>query len=174
MAERLGDPTAKYAGRLTLDPRSHIDLFGTILLPIFLFFSTGGRFMFAYAKPVPYNPYNLRDQRFGPALVGVAGPLANFLIALALAACMRIFPGIAANEFVGIIVYINIALMVFNLVPIPPLDGSKVLFALLPDSTRTLKYNLERYGSIFLFIFVVFFFSIISPIIDAIFQFIVR
>ena len=84
VANQLGDPTAKYAGRLSLDPRVHIDKIGTLLLPLALFFMTGGSFMFAYAKPVPYNPYNLRDQRLGPMWVAIAGPVANFLLALVL------------------------------------------------------------------------------------------
>jgi Zn-dependent protease len=174
MAEKLGDSTARYAGRLTLDPRVHIDMFGTIILPIFLFFSTGGRFMFAYAKPVPYNPYNLRNQRWGPALVGVAGPLANFLLALAFGLVMRLFPTAAMNYYLGIIVYINLLLMVFNLVPIPPLDGSKILYALLPDSAYVFKQTLERYGFYILIFFMVFLFQFLSPIIDGLFNFIVR
>lgn len=173
-AESLGDPTARYAGRLTLDPRAHIDLFGTILLPIVLFFTTGGRFMFAYAKPVPYNPYNLRNQRWGPALVGLAGPMANILLAVAVGSVVRLFPGLSMNYFLEIIIYINVLLAVFNLVPIPPLDGSKILFALLPDSATQFKQNFERYGFYILIFFMVFLFQFISPIIDGVFRLIVR
>lgn len=169
MAERLGDPTARYAGRLTINPLAHIDWWGTILLPLLLFFGTQGRFMFAYAKPVPYNPYNLRNQRWGPALVGVAGPLANLLLALSFALVFRIVPASPLTSLVSIIIYANILLMVFNLVPIPPLDGSKILFALLPDSLHNFKITLERYGFFILLFFVFFLFEAISPIINFLF-----
>ncbi|MFA6105396.1 MAG: site-2 protease family protein [Patescibacteria group bacterium] len=174
MAERLGDPTARYAGRLTLDPRSHIDLWGTIILPITLFIFTSGRFMFAYAKPVPYNPYNLKNQRWGPALVGIAGPLANLLLAVSVGAVLRFIPGSYISEYLVIIIYINIMLMVFNLVPIPPLDGSKILYAILPDSAYKIKNFLDRYGFMILMFFIFFMFQLISPIIDTIFNLIVR
>ena len=165
MAFQLGDPTAKFAGRLTLDPRAHIDRWGTILMPLGLFFLTGGRFMFAYAKPVPYNPYNLRDQKWGPVWVGLAGPMANFLLAVCFAVVYRAFPMSGASEFFGIIVTANIVLMVFNLVPIPPLDGSKLLYALLPDSAYKIKAFFDRYGFFMLLFFVFFLFDLIQPII---------
>ncbi len=165
MAEQLGDPTARYAGRLTIDPRAHIDLWGTILLPILLYFSTG--FMFAYAKPVPYNPYNLKNQKWGPALVAVAGPLANFLLALAFAVLFRLLPSNSTLQpFMYLIVSANVLLMVFNLVPIPPLDGSKVLFAVLPYRFNHIKVLLEQYGFVLLLFFMVFLFNLIHPIID--------
>jgi Zn-dependent protease len=170
MAQRLGDPTARYAGRLTVNPLAHIDWWGTILLPLMLFFGTGGRFMFAYAKPVPYNPYNLKNQRWGPVLVSIAGPLSNLLLALCFALVLRIFPDSSLTFFMQIIVYANILLMVFNLVPIPPLDGSKLLFAIIPDSMKSLKITLERYGFAILIFFVLFLFDLISPIIDLIFN----
>lgn len=173
MANQLGDPTAKYMGRLTVNPLAHIDLWGTILLPIFLFVSTGGRFMFAYAKPVPFNPYNLRNQKWGPAMVGIAGPLANLLLAVSFALVIRIFPTISLRSFFEIIVYANILLMVFNLVPIPPLDGSKVLFGLLPPSTKHIQVLLERYGIFILLFFMVFLFDLIRPIIQGIFSLLV-
>jgi Zn-dependent protease len=166
VADKLGDPTARYAGRLTIDPRAHIDLWGTILLPVGLFFLTQGRFLFAYAKPVPYNPYNLKYRKWGPAMVGVAGPMANLLLAVSFALLLRFIPGSGIAPFLAIIIYANILLMVFNLVPIPPLDGSKVLFALLPHSLHHLKVTLERYGIVLMLFFVFFLFRIISPIID--------
>lgn len=173
MAERLGDPTARYAGRLTLDPRSHIDPWGTILMPLLLFFLTSGRFLFAYAKPVPYNPFNLRNQRWGPALVGVAGPATNFLLALAVGLTIRFLGPSTTTYFLSIIVYINLLLMVFNLIPIPPLDGSKILYALLPDSAYELRNFLDRYGFFILLFFVFFLFRTITPIIDLLFGLIV-
>jgi Zn-dependent protease len=173
MAERLGDKTARYAGRLTLDPRSHIDLWGTLIMPIFLFVATGGRFMFAYAKPVPYNPYNLKNQKWGPALVGFAGPFANLLLAVAVGLFLRLIPGSFFAEYLAIVVYINIMLMVFNLVPIPPLDGSKILYAVLPDSAENIKNFLDRNGFFILMFFVFFMFELISPLINILFNLIV-
>lgn len=170
MADRLGDPTARLAGRLTINPKAHIDLFGTILLPIFLSFSG---FLFAYAKPVPYNPYNLKNQKWGPVLVGVAGPMANFLLAAAFAVVFRILPASSISPFLGIIVYANVLLMVFNLVPIPPLDGSKILYAVLPDSAREVRAFLDRYGFVILLFFVFFLFNILRPIIDGVFNLLV-
>ncbi len=162
MADRLGDPTARYAGRLTLNPKSHIDPFGTILLPLLLSF-TG--FLFAYAKPVPYNPYNLKDQKWGPVWVGLAGPAANFLLAIAFGLLIQVLGPTQLSSFLAIIVYGNVLLGVFNLVPIPPLDGSKVLMAVLPDSLWQLKQALQQYGFVLLIAFIVFGGHLISPII---------
>ena len=173
MADQLGDPTARYAGRLTLDPRAHIDWWGTILMPLLLFVATGGRFLFAYAKPVPYNPYNLRSQKWGPALVGLAGPLANFLLAAAFALVIRIMPASPLTPFLGTIVYANALLMIFNLVPIPPLDGAKVLYTLLPDSAQSVRIFLDRYGFMILLFFVFFLFELIAPVIDGLFKLLV-
>jgi len=176
-ADQLGDPTARVAGRLTLNPKAHIDMWGTILMPIFLLLISGGSFMFAYAKPVPYNPYNLRSRRWGPALVGAAGPLSNLLLAIIFGILIRVLPVNILNpaffSLLSIIVYANILLAVFNLVPIPPLDGSKVLFALLPDSLNQFKQNLERSGFIILLIFLFFGFQIIIPIIQFIYRLII-
>ncbi len=166
-ADRLGDPTAKYAGRLSLDPRVHVDLWGTIVMPVALMIITSGAFMFAYAKPVPYNPFNLKNQKWGPSLVAIAGPLANFLLAFSFAVVLKFLPATATiAPFLAIIVYANILLMVFNLVPIPPLDGSKVLYALLPPSANNIKVFLDRYGFVILLIFIFFLFDLISPIIS--------
>lgn len=173
MADRLGDPTARYAGRLTLDPRSHIDLMGTILIPLLLFVSTGGRFLFAYAKPVPFNPNNLRYHRWGPALVGVAGPLANLLLAASFALVFRFMPLASIAPLLAIVVYANVLLLVFNLLPIPPLDGSKILFALLPDTyaMNNFKYNFEKYGFIIVLVLIFSFFRYLAPLIYAITEF---
>lgn len=180
MANQLGDPTAKYAGRLTLDPRAHIDKWGTIIMPLFLYFVSNGSFMFAYAKPVPYNPYNLKYHKWGPALVGIAGPLANILTALVFGFFVRLLNLEAAASFLNaisaffaIIVYANILLAVFNLMPVPPLDGSKILYALLPDSATGIRDFLDRYG-LFILIFIIFFvFELISPVIEWLFRLIV-
>lgn len=176
MAWMLGDPTAKYAGRLSLDPRVHIDKWGTILLPIFLYFISGGSFVFAYAKPVPYNPYNLKNQKWGPAMVGLAGPMANIATALVFSIFIRV-AGIPSSSFIfsiisffTLIVYANIVLAIFNLMPIPPLDGSKILYAVLPDSAYKVREFLERYSIFLLFFFIFFAFEIIRPVIEAVFR----
>ncbi len=166
VANYLGDPTAKHAGRLTLDPRAHIDKFGTIYLPlIFLAFGlmTGNFFIFAYAKPVPYNPYNLKNQKWGPAAVAAAGPLSNLFLAFVFGLIIQLMPAAMMTEsffqLLFIVVQANVLLAIFNLVPIPPLDGSKLLFAILPDSAVQLRVMLERYGFIILLFFIFYFFS---------------
>ncbi len=173
VADQLGDPTARYAGRLTLDPRVHVDKFGTIYLPlIFLGFGliTGNFFLFAYAKPVPYNPYNLKNQKWGPAAVAAAGPLSNLALAFVFGLMIQLLPGtMLGASFITllfVVVQANVLLAVFNLVPIPPLDGSKLLFAVLPDSAHQIRVFLERYGFIILLFFIFYFFRLISPIMN--------
>ena len=179
-----GDNTAKYAGRLTLNPLVHIDRWGTILMPIVLYFLSGGSFMFAYAKPVPFNPYNLRDQKLGPALVAVAGPLSNFLVAAVFAMFVRLIAGGAADGlavsvgflgnlagFFSLIVYANIMLAVFNLLPVPPLDGSHILYAILPAPLADKLHDFfARYGFMILLVLIFFVFDLISPIINWLYQ----
>ncbi len=174
VAEQLGDPTARLAGRLTLNPIAHIDPIGTILVPLILVMLPGG-FIFGWAKPVPFNPLNLRDKRWGPALVALAGPASNLLIALSLAIVIRLLgPGSFAS-FLALIVYINILLAVFNLVPIPPLDGSKVLYALLPNTPSwwRFKLQLEQYGMILVIMFIFIGWQLITPIIYWLFRLLV-
>jgi len=160
VADMLGDPTARYAGRLTLNPRAHLDLWGSIILPIVLI-PTG--FLFAYAKPVPYNPYNLKDAKWGPVWVAIAGPISNYLLAIVIGLSMQLLPYTPATPFLGIIVYANVLLGTFNLVPIPPLDGSKILFALLPYKYSHIKQQLEKNGFIFLILFLFFGYKLIIP-----------
>lgn len=166
MADRLGDPTAKYAGRLTLNPKSHIDQWGTILMPLLLFFLTRGTFLFAYAKPVPYNPYNLKGGKWGPVWVALAGPGANLLLAATFGLLFQFMAGDPIAVYLLVIVYANVLLAVFNMVPIPPLDGSKVLLAILPDSMWKVKQDLQRYGFFILLLFIFVGFDLIIPIID--------
>lgn len=174
MADRLGDPTAKEEGRLTLNPIPHIDWFGSIFLPLVLIFSSSP-FILGWAKPVPYNPYNLSDQKYGPAKVALAGPLANFAVALLFGLLLRFFSAqlMLINPMLITllvsIVFINLLLMVFNLIPIPPLDGSKIISAILPYNLRLKLENLERFGMIFVLLFVMFGFAVISPIIQYLF-----
>ncbi len=171
-ADQLGDPTARHAGRLTLNPKAHIDLFGTILMPILLILISGGTFIFAYAKPVPYNPYNLKNLKWGPAIVGAAGPLSNLIVAFICAMLVRFLPGSNFVFILSLIVYANILLAVFNLVPIPPLDGSKILYAFIPDTETGLRFKLflSRYGFFILLFFIFFFFRLITPIIGLLYK----
>jgi Zn-dependent protease len=166
MADQLGDPTARNAGRLSLDPRVHIDPIGTLLLPLMLFFGSGGSFMFAYAKPVPFNPNNLRDQRWGPVYVALAGPLTNFLIAFIIGIFVRLLPVSVFSDLLSVIVLANVLLGVFNCVPIPPLDGSKLLFAFFPASWQNIKIMMERFGFVLVLIFVFYFSHLINPIVE--------
>jgi Zn-dependent protease len=166
-AYKLGDNTAKYQGRLTLNPLKHLEWFGSFILPIITYVSGG--FILGWAKPVPYNPYNLSNQKWGEALVALAGPLSNIFIAIIFGILVRfdglgILSGLAFVKLAYFIVSINITLALFNLVPIPPLDGSKILFSIFPNSMYNYRNMLERSGPIILIIFVLFFSEILRPI----------
>ncbi|OGE85120.1 MAG: hypothetical protein A3J48_03025 [Candidatus Doudnabacteria bacterium RIFCSPHIGHO2_02_FULL_46_11] len=167
-ASQMGDDTAEREGRLTLNPLSHIDLYGTIILPIALLLFSGGNFVFGWAKPVPYNPYNLRDQRRDPALVALAGPASNIFIAVVAALVFRFLPDTTAslNEFLIIVFYLNFFLALFNLIPLPPLDGSKILAAILPEAGRRVFETLERIGPIFALLILFFILDIIAPFLN--------
>jgi len=158
VAYKLGDPTAKNAGRLTFNPLKHIDLFGSIIVPVLMLIS-GSSFLFAWAKPVPYNPYNLRDRKYGEAKVALAGPMSNLALAIVFALILRLMPFISLtfSGLIAIIIYINLILMVFNLVPIPPLDGSKIVSVFLSPEKKERYLSLERYGILFVLLFVLLF-----------------
>ena len=151
VAYKLGDNTAKYSGRLTLNPLAHIDPMGTIIMPIFLFIVTGGRFVFGYAKPVPINYWGLKNPKRDMGLIGLSGPLANIIFAFLLSLIWKIVPGFSISSYLlEYLITINVILGVFNLLPVPPLDGSRILSALLP-SELAMQYNrLEPYGFIIL------------------------
>lgn len=152
----LGDPTAKEAGRLTLDPRAHVDGFGSILLPLVMALVGGP--VFAFARPVPYNPRRLRHPRRDELLVALAGPLSNLLQAVlgtfllklaweaALARVLGIDAALWAVQILATYVYVNLVLCFFNLIPLPPLDGSKVILFFLSGRARREFYRLEQYA----------------------------
>jgi Zn-dependent protease len=159
MAYRLGDPTAARAGRLTLNPIAHVDPFQTILLPLLLYTMSGGRALLGGAKPVPVNPMMMRNPRRAMMLVGAAGPITNIAIAATLSIPVRVLlnAGLSDNiVFAGLFMaaYWNVFLAAFNLLPIPPLDGSRLAAGLLPWRFARLFDMAERFGLFFVAIFV--------------------
>ena len=173
-ASILGDQTARYQGRLTLNPLKHLDPVGSVIVPSIAYFLGG--FIFGWAKPVPYNPYNLRPGRWSEAMVAAAGPASNIALAVAFGFLLRFGTtfGWANEGFVAItsiVIFINILLAIFNLMPIPPLDGSKILYAILPDELGLrIRNTLEQYGLILVLLFIFFAWRIIVPIVYYIFQ----
>ena len=151
-AYRLGDSTARFMGRLTLNPVAHFDPYGGLLMVI----SVLGGFGIGWAKPTPYNPFNLRGGRWGEAMVSVAGPISNFILAFAASIPMRYIFATGMDvpllgESLLFFIRINLLLMVFNLIPIPPLDGSKLLYAFLdPQTERQVRPCLDQYGMLIL------------------------
>ncbi|MDP3948358.1 MAG: site-2 protease family protein [bacterium] len=178
VAEHLGDPTARQAGRLTFNPAKHLDFFGSFLLPIVLFIVSKGTFVFGWAKPVPYNPAYLKNPKTGAGKIALAGPISNLIMAAVFGIFLRILPVVGSpvdsplGLFFSFIVYINILLAIFNLVPLPPLDGSKVLFSLLPPGETGFQITtfLERYGLFLLVFFIFFGFQFIVPIVNSLYK----
>ncbi|MBC8465131.1 MAG: site-2 protease family protein [Parcubacteria group bacterium] len=175
-AALLGDPTARLAGRLSLNPVKHIDPVGSIAVPL-ISYMLGG-FIFGWAKPVPYNPYNLKNQRFGPAIVAAAGPAMNIVIAIIFGVLVRFAVpfGIANEAFyslASLIVFINVLLALFNLIPIPPLDGSKILSAFLPSRYLSFMASLEQYSFFAVIIFILLFWQSVVPVVYGITWFLV-
>src|SRR3989338_5826689 len=156
----LGDPTAKYAGRLTLNPLKHVDKWGTIVVPLMLLTFAriaGGGFIFGWAKPVPVNYDNLKNGKYGPMMVALAWPATNLIILIITGLLARITPlGTSLPYLFGVVAVINGWLMMFNLLPIPPLDGSKVLYVLLDKRPDVIQF-LERNGMYILLFFIIFF-----------------
>lgn len=171
-ARMQGDDTAERMGRLTLNPLRHIDPVGSIILPLLLYVTalvTGTQpFLFGWASPVPYNPFKLKNMRWGPVLVAAAGPFSNLIIAVVFGLCIRL--GVAPlatplGALFMVIVSTNVMLAVFNLAPIPPLDGSKVLFGLLPRQWEGVERFLTRSSLILFFAFLFFGLQIIMPMV---------
>jgi Zn-dependent protease len=163
---RLGDDTAKEQGRLTLNPLSHIDPFATVLLPLLLVIA--GAPPFGAAKPVPFNPARVRFGEYGAAMVGVAGPLTNLVLAfLGFIIWQFIGFGGSADLFLQVFILVNLAFFVFNMIPIPPLDGSRALYALAPDGVRRLMESMERFGIMIIFAIVILFYPLLGQYMSA-------
>jgi len=169
-----GDQTAKMAGRLTMNPIKHLDLFGSVLLPLILVISQAP-FLIGWAKPVPYNERNLSNKKWGTIAVASAGIIANILLAITFSIVIRVSVafGFASESLMFIasaIVFMNIVLAIFNLMPVPPLDGSKILFALLPYKYKNIEVFLDKYALIVLLLFIFFVWRLISPVIFLLFS----
>lgn len=180
----LGDDTARLQGRLTLNPLKHLDPFGSVILPLLLILTNAG-FVIGWAKPVPYNPANLRNGKKGEFIVAIAGIVANLLIAIIFGLLIRFATSFGLPSYnpdplllhpfykiASIIVIMNLVLALFNIIPIPPLDGSKVLFSFLPARLRQIETFLERWGIFLLLFFIIFLWNTVSPIIFIAFRFI--
>ncbi len=167
-ANWLGDPTARLAGRLSPNPLLHVDPIGSVVVPGFLYLS-GAHFLFGWAKPVPYNPYNLRNQRWGESFVAAAGPLANLLLAGIFSVIVRLADPLALSdtmtEMLGYVIFINVLLALFNAIPLPPLDGSKIITPFLPGPLeyryRALTAYMENLGFIVLLVMVFIFMQVL-------------
>ena len=179
----LGDDTARLSGRLTLNPLKHLDPFGSVILPLILILTNAG-FVIGWAKPVPYNPANLRKGNIGNFIVAVSGIAANLLIALIFGLLIRYatmfgIPPYTPDPMLispfyriaSIIVMMNLVLALFNIVPIPPLDGSKILFSFLPAKLRYIETFLEQWGMFILLFFIIFLWGTISPAVYYAFSF---
>jgi len=172
----LGDDTAKYEGRLTLNPIKHLDLFGSIIVPLILVITHAG-FILGWAKPVPFNPANLRNGKKGIILVSIAGILANIFLAIIFGIIMRLGPSLGILDsspfynIAGGIVLINLVLALFNLIPIPPLDGSKILFELLPYRFKHIQTFFEKWGLVLLLFFIIFLWDLVFPVVLFLFNF---
>lgn len=160
----LGDPTARHEGRLTLNPAAHIDPLTTLALPILLILA-GSPVIFGAARPVPFNPYMVRYGKKGAALVALAGPASNIFLAIIIALVIRLAPGLltAGGGLLLSMITVNLALALFNLIPIPPLDGSRVVYAFVPAKVQEAMERFEQAGPLVIFLFLILAFPFISP-----------
>lgn len=149
----LGDDSAQRAGRLSFNPAKHIDPFGTVILPLILYWSLG--VIWGYAKPVPFNPYNFKDMKRDSGLTALAGPASNILIAIVLSVLYHIIPNSSVQYVLSYTIFLNLILAFFNLIPFPPLDGSKVLGMFLTDEAYFKWTMQERKGMYYLFIILI-------------------
>lgn len=174
MAESLGDDTARRMGRMTLNPLKHLDPFGSVLLP-FVLLLIRSPFIFGYAKPVPYNPSNLRDKQYGPAKVALAGPATNIILSALAAVTVRIMVmlgvGQIAIQLVAYVVVVNLILALFNLIPIPPLDGHWLLMTFLPVRFMALRQFLYRNSLLLLVVVILFVLPFLFPVVGFVFKF---
>ncbi len=153
VANLLGDDSAKRSGRLSLNPMVHIDWFGTVILPLILYYTAG--FIYGYAKPVPFNPYNFRDFKRDSGLTALAGPITNILIATFFALVYHLVPDGDVKDISFYVIFFNLILAFFNLIPVPPLDGSKVIGMFLSDDAYYRWTMQERKGMMILFAFII-------------------
>lgn len=173
VADSLGDPTARSLGRLSLSPVRHIDMFGSILLPALTYIAGG--FIFGYAKPVPYNPDMISDKRWGPLKIALAGPASNILLALIFGTALRFLPDVFVSPVIPtllqIVVVMNLVLAVFNMMPVPPLDGHWILLTFLPRRFYWIMDFLYRNSLIILLVFIILVFPyVVSPIVGFLFE----
>jgi len=170
----LGDTTAKDRGRLTLNPLAHIDPIATLALPLLLIL-VHSPIVFAAAKPVPFNPWAVRGGRWGAALVAVAGPFTNLILAIFFAIWARILPlNDVSATFFGALIVVNVGLFVFNMIPFPPLDGSRLLYAVAPEGLRDVMDRIERSGFVVLMAVMLLGYQFVAPIVGTVIIAIVR
>ena len=169
VARSLGDTTAEDAGRLTLNPLNHIDPVTTVLMPILFYVTTG--FAFGAAKPVPVDGRRLKYGDMGMALVAVAGPLTNLLLAAVAGATMKILNVESLTTLFSIFIYTNLAFFAFNMIPYPPLDGSRVLYAVAPESIQSVMRKIESFGIMGIVIYFIVIFPFVSPILSNVVQY---
>lgn len=182
MSDRLGDPTARLMGRLTFNPLKHLDLYGTVLIPLFLIF-IGSPFVFGWAKPVMFDPYNLRNPKKDGALIALSGPASNMILAVILSIIFNLINGpFFPSQFLLMIltstITINVALAIFNLIPLHPLDGGKIFIGLLPDrDAAEAEQFMNRFGLIILLLIIFPLFgrtSVLNSFITPIISFILK
>lgn len=169
-----GDRTARDAGRLTLNPIPHVDIVGSIILPVSMYL-IGMPFLFGYAKPVPINPYNFKNIKYGEALVAFAGPLVNIIfVAIFTTILHTVTLSAEYIQVIYVIILTNLVLALFNLMPIPPLDGSKILFAFIPQKFYRFRKSLEGKGFLFWFIIIILIWQVFQPLTYWIFRALVQ